>query len=221
MNIRRISTALLTAALCIGVFGILSADAQSRYRLRTKSAGFVTWGPTGPSGAKQDTSQTIFSGANDVDTTAAVDISDFAWEMVGAAQGGAASVIQNGLKVWVIGDGAMDAVDSLYYAIEYSPDGNHWVRQDGLIAAGSVAWKGVQAGQDQDGSTAVTANNAVCFQVSVDADAVDGTKATQVAGLGEWWLAPFVRFHILTDDTAGNLIGACRVLVTYVAHEPS
>lgn len=209
---------LVALALCIGVFG--TAEAEQRYRLRTKQAKFGTWGPSGTvASSLQDTSQTIFSGANDVDTTAAIDISDYAWEMNTLATG-AASVVQTGLKVWVVGDGAMDAVDSLYYAIEQSPDGIHWVRQDGLIAAGSVAWKGVLAGQDQDGSTAVIANNAVCFQVSVDGDVQNGIGATQVAGLGEWYLAPFVRLHILTDDTAGNLIGACRVFVTYIAHEP-
>ena len=217
---KKYGTALaLIAALCIGVFG--TADAQSnRYRLVTKRVQFGTWGPTGiVAGSLQDTSQTIFSGANDVDTTAAIDISNYAWELLGTSSG-AASVVQAGLKVWIVSDGGMDAVDSIYYAIEHSPDGSHWVRQNGLIAAGSVAWKGVQAGQDQDGDIAVTANNAVSFQVVVDADNINGTSATQVAGLGEWYLAPFVRLHILTDDTAGNLIGAARVYVSYVAHEP-
>lgn len=209
--------ALLAAALCVGVFGV--ASAEQRYYLKTVKAQFGTWGPTGiVSGSLQDTSQTIFSGANDVDTTAAIDIRDYAWEM-STSTSGVASVVQTGLKVWVFSDGAMDAVDSLYYAIEHSPDGIHWVRQDGLLAAGSVAWKGVQAGQDQDGSVLVTANNCVSFQVVVDGDNINGTSATQVAGLGEWFLAPFVRLHILTDDTAGNLIGAAKVLVTYIAHE--
>ena len=216
---RRLIAALLTLGLCFTLFG--SAEAQSRYRLRTKSAGFATWGPSGMvAGSKQDTSQTSFTGANDVDTTAAIDLSDYAWESV-LRINGAASVVQAGLKVWVVSDGAMDAVDSLYYAIEHSPDGVHWVRQDGLIAAGSVAWKGVQAGQDQDGNTGVIANNAVSFNVVIDVDNINGTSATQVAGLGEWLFAPFVRLHILTDDTAGNLINACRVLVSYPAHEPS
>ena len=216
---KRFLTALLAAALCIGVFGTAEAQNQ-RYRLVTKKVQFGTWGPTGiVASSLQDTSQTIFTGANDVDTTAAIDISNFAWELLGTVSG-AASVVQAGLKVWVISDGAMDAVDSLYYAIEHSPDGVHWVRQDGLIAAGSVAWKGVQAGQDQNGDIAVTANNAVSFNVHVDADNVNGTSATQVAGLGEWYMAPFVRLHILTDDTSGNLIGAARVLVSYIAHEP-
>ena len=215
---RLITGLVITAALCIGVFG--TADAQSnRYRLVTKNAKFATWGPTGMVASSiQDTSQTIFSGANDVDTTAAIDISNFAWEMVSSISN-AASVVQTGLKVWVVGDGAMDAIDSLYYAIEHSPDGVHWVRQDGLLGGGSVAWKGVQAGQDQDGNTGVIANNAVSFNVLIDTDNINGTSATQVAGLGEWYLSPFIRLHIVTDDTAGNLIGGCRVLVSYIARD--
>ena len=218
---KKYGTALaLIAALCIGVFG--TADAQSnRYRLVTKRAQFGTWGPTGVvASSLQDTSQTIFSGANDVDTTAAIDISNFAWEhaLIG---GGAPTTAQNGLKVWIVSDGAMDAVDSLYYAVESSPDGSHWLRQNGLIAAGSVGWIGIQAGQDQDGDVGVTANNCVAFNVRVDGDVFNGVSATQVADLGgAWYLAPFIRLHILTDDTAGNLIGAARVYVSYVAHEP-
>ena len=216
---KRLITGLLTAALCIGVFG--AAEAQSnRYRLVTKQVKFGTWGPTGVvTSSLQDTSQTIFSGAADVDTTGPIDISNFAWELLGTVSG-PASTVQSGLKVWIVSDGAMDAVDSVYYGIEHSPDGVHWVRQNGLLAAGSVAWKGAQAGQDQDGNTGITVSNAVSFNVSVDADNINGTSATEVAGLGEWYLAPFVRLHIRTDATAGNLIGAARVMVSYVAHEP-
>ena len=215
---RKIFGALLIAALGVSMFG--AANAEQRYRLVTKKVQFGTWGPSGIiASSLQDTSQTIYSGANDVDTTAAIDLSNYAWEMT-AVTSGAASVIQTGLKVWVVSDGAMDAVDSLYYAIECSPDGVHWNRQDGLIAAGSVGWKGVKVGQDQDGNVNVIANNCVSFNVSVDADAVNGNSVTQVAGLGEWYLSPFVRLQILTDDDSGNLIGAARVFVTYVAHEP-
>ena len=216
MKIRRI-TALLAAALCIGVFG--TADAQQRYRLVRKQAQFGTWGPTGTiASSLQDTSQTTFSGANDVDTTAAINISDFAWEL--ARPTGPASTVQNGLKVWVVSDGAMDDIDSLYYAIENSPDGVHWMRQTGLIAAGSVGWKGVLVSNDQGGSIIDVAGNCASFGVAVDGDDPDGTKATQVAGLGNWFLSPFVRLHILTDDTSTNVIGALRVFVSYVAHEP-
>jgi hypothetical protein len=213
MKISRMFAALLVAALCIGVSWAEAAD----YRLVTKSVKWGTWSGAGiVTSSLQDTSQTVFTGGLDADTTAAIDLSDFAWDAF-VPRAGAASVIQGGMKVWIVSDGVMDNVDSLYYAIEQSPDGLHWVNQTGLIVVGSVAWKGVKAGNDQSAVAGNAALNGLCFTVHFDADDPDGIKATQVASLGNWYLAPFVRLHIRSSVT--NEMLAARCLVTYLARK--
>jgi len=212
---KRWLTLLVVCALALTAS---QAFAQKVPKLVTKNVGWGTWGPAGLASTKQDTSQTAFVGANDVDTTAAVFIGDMAWDLA-FPRGGAASAVQGGLKVSIVSDGSMDDIDSLYYAVEHSVDGIHWNRQTGLIAAGSVAWKGVLAGQDQGGSVVDVGGNCLSFNVVFDADDPDGTKGTQVAEIGQWYLTPFIRFHILTDDTAGNALYAPRLFVTYLAYQ--
>ena len=207
----------LVASLLLLTLGATQAFAKDP-RMIVKNVQWVTWGPSGPSGTATDTSLTLYDGANDVDTTAAIFIGDLAWDLL-TPKGGAASVVQGGIKVFITSDGSVDDVDSLYYAVEHSPDGVHWNRQTGLIAAGSVGWKGALAGQDQGGSIVDVAGNCLSFNIQFDADDPDGTKTTQVAEIGQWYYCPYIRLQILTDDTSTNVLHAPRVRVAYLSYQ--
>lgn len=205
MNIRRITTALLTAALCIGVFGAASAEKGSV--LVVKQAKWATWGP---SGVVSETDTAAFDGAV-VDTTGPIYIGDMAFSNIA---GGTVSTTENNiLKVTVIGNGVADNVDSVYYRVESSIDGNHWVQ---VLAANALNNQiGATAGIDQGNAAAgTTVNNAVQFFITQDPDQVsDGASGTAALFNNAWWLSPYIRIFFRT--LASDVFLAAKLYVSY------
>ena len=201
MNYRRIFTALLVAALGVGVFGAATAQVPV---IITKAAQWGTWGPNGVV-AVIDTA--MLDGAA-TDTTAAIYIGDMAFGSTGHTVGPGATTPMNALKVMVTGNGVADNVDSVYYRIEGSPDGVHWTS---VLAAEALNNQiGAIAGIDQGNAAAgTTVNNCVTFWVKADMDAVDAASGTAAIFNAAWAWSPYIRifFRTLASDVwkAGKL----------------
>jgi hypothetical protein len=203
MNIRSFITALLTTALCVGVFGAAFGQQGPSPVIVTKRAKWATWGPNGPVGTQADTA--MLDGAA-TDTTGPIYIGDMAFLSGPAA---VSSTPSYGMKISVIGNGVADNVDSVYYRIEGSPDGNHWTL---VLAAEALNNQiGAIAGIDQGNATAgTTTGNCVSWFVRIDPDqVVDGASATAALFNHAWVWSPYIRifFRTLASDVwkAGEL----------------
>lgn len=207
---RKFLAALLTAAL--SVIAVSPASAERALVTVTKSAKWATWGPNGLAGSSDTTN---FAGAAAVDTTAAIDIRDLNVAAGGMVTGPGAVTAMNGLKVWLVAEGIADDVDSLYYKIDTSPDGSHWVTTAGGTNAKNGR-TGVIAGYDQGNGTAgTTVNNCVSFQIKWDTDDADGAKGAGTGNNTPWMYSPFIRIIIWTDETSTNAFYAARLYVSY------
>lgn len=202
---RKFLALAIMAGLCIAI----PASAEYDPIIVTKQAKWQTWGPVGPAGVSRDT--TLLDGAG-VDTTAAIYIGDMNLSAGGLTTGPGATTAMNGIKVFITGDGVADDVDSLYYRIEQSPDGNHWTAATAAQDQNIV--QGVIAGFDQGNATAgTTVNNCLTFFIKLDQDVVDGGSTTAATFNTSWAWAPFIRIHIRT--LASDVFKAARLFVSY------
>ena len=202
---RRLIAALLTLGLCFTLFG--TASAVHGPVLVVKQAKWAVWGPTG---AVSEADTAAFSGAM-VDTTGPIYIGDM---MLWNPAGGTVSTTEsNILKVTVVGNGIADNVDSVYYRVEHSVDGSHWIQ---VLAAEALNNQiGAIAGIDQgNGAAGTTVNNSVSFFITADPDQVsDGASGTAAINNNAWWLSPYIRifFRTLASDT----FLAAKLFVSY------
>lgn len=203
---KRFITALLTAALCIGVFGVASAEFAPV--IITKQAKWQTWGPDGAVGTKADT--TNLDGAVQ-DTTEAIYIGDMAFGSTGLTVGPGAFTAMNALKVTIVATGVADNVDSAYYRVEHSPDGSHWTVP--VVGNNLNTMTGVISGIDQgNAATGTTVNNCLSFFVKADLDVADGVAATGVIST-YWAWAPFIR--IIYRNMASDVFQGAKLFVSY------
>lgn len=213
---KRLLTALLAAVLCFAVTS--TASAEYAPIIVTKTAKWVTWGPLGPAGTPSDTSANM-STAGAIDTTAAIYIGDMAFGSTGLTVGPGAFTAMNAIAVWLTSDGSNDNVDSVYYVIEKSIDGIHWVAN---VAAEEAKFTGALCGWDQGAGTAGAnvVSSGLAFWVKVDADLIDGGAASTSAAPTAWQFAPYIRFKI-KSDIAGTAwtYNAMKLHVSYPGYK--
>lgn len=206
MGFKKLMVGLLSAVLLVGVVGV--AGAERGPVLVVKQGKWATWGPEGVVGIPADTAN--FSGAM-VDTTGPIYIGDMVFSNIA---GGTVSTTENNiLRVDIVGSGIADNVDSLYYRVESSTDGVHWVQ---VLAANALNNQiGAIAGIDQGNGTAgTTVNNALSFFITQDPDQVsDGASGTAAIFNNGWWLAPYIRIFVRT--LASDVFYAAKLFVSY------
>ena len=212
IRMKRIITALLAAVLCVAVHS--TASAEKFPVIVTKLAKWGVYGPTGVTGTLSDT--THFNGAMS-DTTAPIYIGDMAF--FNPAGGTVSTTENNILKVTIIGNGVADNVDSVYYRIESSVDGNHFTSV--LAAEHNNNQIGAIAGIDQGNGTAgTTVNNQLQFFVTIDPDQVsDGASGTAAIFNNSWWMSPYIRIFIRT--LASDDFKAASLYVSYPGYRES
>lgn len=215
---KRLITALLAAVLCIVVSTAAYAQQPAPVTV-VKLAKWGVWGPNGITGTLADT--THLAGADGTDTTAAIYIGDMNFSAGGLVTGPGATTAMNGIKVFLTGDGIADDVDSVYYKIDQSPDGVHWLAWN-TAATTQNMWVGAIAGVDQaNGTSGTTVNNCLGFFIKVDQDVVDAGSGTAATWNSAWGWAPYVRIHIKLDDTSTNEFKAARLFVAYPGYRES
>ena len=203
--------AALAVVLALGVVVASNATAEFQAAIVTKKANWPVWGPTGTVGTASDTSA-AFDGAVQ-DTTGAIYIGDMAFGQTGLTVGPGAFTAMNALKVTLVADGLCDNVDSLYYRIEHSIDGQHWIQ--GTAANNLNNLTGVIAGVDQGNTVVGTTNNCeLTFFVKADLDLADGTAPATAATFNTAWAwAPFIR--VVIRSMASDVFLNTKLWVSY------
>lgn len=205
---KKFVAALATSALLLAVLApLVAAQGTRRYpMLVTKAVRWQTWGPNGPVGSAADT--TNFNGAV-TDTSAAIYIGDMNWDYYTNGPGGTA--VNNVIRVNITGSGTADEVDSLYYRIDHSPDGVHWITPVASVMLNNQL--GTQCGIDQNNTAAgTTINNLLTFNIKADLDAVALGTGSVVNGM--WGHSPYIRLHI--RSLASDVFNTARATISYV-----
>ena len=191
---KKFLTALLAAALCIGVFGTAAAQDRVAPKLKTVQLRWQQYGADGGTTGFSKADTTFLSGATQVvDTTETFDTRDVCFAGPGLSSSATAVGIGR-LTVTSSRSNASPNVDSIFVAVDSSVDGLTWTSASAF--SGQLA--------------AVAGDYAAKFVITFDSDDIT------LANVGQIGHAPKVRFRIRVDgNTAAAMAGAKAFLSYY------